>query len=93
MHDGFKPKKRKFLTLDDKIKLIAFKNENNGVVIQETAEIFGVEKTQVSCIPHEKEKLMNLWETNTTANIKRYIIDDFKAPSGWLEKYMEMPLQ
>ena len=63
--------KRKFLTLEDKIKLIAFKNENSGVGIREIGEKFGVGKTQVSSILNEKEKLMKLWETNTSANIKR----------------------
>ena len=53
--------KRKFLTLEDKINLIAFKNENSGVDIREIAEKFGVGKTQVSCILKEKEKLMKVW--------------------------------
>ena len=41
------------------------------------------DSTQVSCIPHEKEKLMNLWETNTSANIKRLLMISRRQANGW----------
>ena len=63
--------KRKFLTLEEKVQLIRYKDENNAAGVQQIAEMFGIGKTQASCILKSKEQVMQLWKSNSCVDMRR----------------------
>ena len=63
--------KRKFLTLEEKVQLIRFKEENNADGVWQIAETFGNGKAQASCILKSKEQVMQLWKSNSCFDMRR----------------------
>ena len=63
--------KRKFLTLEEKVQLIRYKDENNAAGVRQITEMFGIGKTQASCIMKSKEQVMQLWKSNSCPDMRR----------------------
>ena len=63
--------KRKFLTLEEKVQLIRFKEENNADGVLQIVETFGNGKAQASCISKSKEQVMQLRKSNSCFDMRR----------------------
>ena len=64
-------RKRKELTLQEKVDVIAYKDKNPAIGIQEKAEKFQCGKTQIQSTLRDKRKLLDKFPTNGNAASKR----------------------
>lgn len=63
--------KRKELTLQEKVDVIAYKDKNPAIEIREKAEKFQCGKTQIQSTLRDKRKLLDKFATNGNAASKR----------------------
>ena len=60
-------RKRKELTLEEKVDVIAYKDKNPAIGIREIAEKFQCGKTQIQSTLRDKQKLLDKFATNGNA--------------------------
>ena len=73
---GLMAAKRKHLTLENKVKIISYAEENPKVGIRAIAETYGIGKTQVSNILRSKVSIKAAYESNLSTH-KKYCVSKY----------------